>query len=158
MRPTKLNASTGCINRITLQVSVTRRFIGFLQRRLTANQVPQVVDRCLHTRADVDHQSTTFGDKVTLDWPGFVAVYEDVYNKFDTLVGTSRFLEAGKHTYVPVDLVKEYKPGQLLYVVLHKDNGDAIYNLVQDPAVKDKRGFDISDSFLIRIGGFGHGK
>ncbi|MDP3764302.1 MAG: hypothetical protein Q8Q95_01645 [bacterium] len=107
---------------------------------------------------DVIIENRIYVDKATLDWPGFVAVYEDVYNKYDTLVGTSRFLEAGTHTYVPVDLVKEYKQGQRLYVVLHKDNGDAIYNLVQDFPVRDRRGFDIADSFSIRVGGFGHGK
>ena len=124
-----------------------------------ANVVPLVraIDQKPY-KDDVIIENRIYVDKATLEWPGFIAIYEDIYNKYDTLVGTSRFLEAGTHTYVPVDLVKEYKTGQLLYVVLHKDNGDAIYNLVQDYSVKDKRGFDVADSFLIRDGGFGHGK
>ena len=86
---------------------------------------------------------------VTLSWPGFVAVYENPFDKYGTLVGTSRFLPAGKHQYVPVDLVKEYKSGQRLYVLIHKDTGDSIYNLVQDPVVKDSYGAEIMDDFVI---------
>jgi hypothetical protein len=87
---------------------------------------------------------------VTLSWPGFVAVYENPFDKYGTLVGTSRFLPAGKYQYVPVDLVKEYKAGQKLYVLIHKDTGDAIYNLVQDPIVKDSSGAEIMSNFIIK--------
>lgn len=149
-------------------VLVVGLYFGFIKLRDWANPTPNlaIANTAPYIKAidqkpfsdDVVIENRIYVDKVVLDWPGFVAVYEDIYNKFDTLVGTSRFLEAGTHTYVPVDLVKEYKPGQRLYVVLHKDNGDAIYNLVQDTAIRDKRGFDIADSFLIRSGGFGHGK
>ena len=90
--------------------------------------------------------------------PGFVAVYENPSDKYGTLVGTSNFLPAGKHQYVSVDLVKEYKPGQRLYALLHLDTGDGIYNSVQDPTVKNKNGGEVMDSFIIREGGFGHGK
>lgn len=103
-------------------------------------------------------ENRVYVDKVVLDRPGFVAVYESPYDKFGTLVGTSRFLAAGEHRFVAVDLVKEYKPGQRLYAILHSDTGDAIYNLVQDPTIKDERGLDVLDDFRIREGGFGHGK
>ena len=87
---------------------------------------------------------------VTLSWPGFVAVYENPFDKYGTLVGTSRFLPAGKYQYVPVDLVKEYKEGQRLYVLIHKDTGDSIYNLVQDSVVKDSNGAEIMADFVIK--------
>ena len=101
-------------------------------------------------------ENRVYVDKVVLDKPGFAAVYENPYDKYGTLVGTSRFLTAGEHRYVAVDLVKEYKPGQRLYAILHQDTGDAIYNLVQDPTIKDRRGLDVLDDFRIRAGGFGH--
>ncbi|MFY9493253.1 MAG: hypothetical protein WAP55_02155 [Minisyncoccia bacterium] len=103
-------------------------------------------------------ENRVYVDNVTLARPGFVAVYENPYDKYGTLVGTSRFLAAGEHKYVIVDLVKEYKLGTRLYAILHQDTGDAIYNLVQDPTIKDQRGLDILDDFRIRDGGFGHGK
>ncbi len=103
-------------------------------------------------------ENRVYVDRAVLNWPGFVAVYENPYDKYGTLVGTSRFLPAGEHRYVVVDLVKVYKPGQRLYAILHKDTGDAIYNLVQDPTLKDERGLDILDDFRIRDGGFGHSK
>jgi len=87
---------------------------------------------------------------VMLSWPGFVAVYENSWDKYGTLVGASRFLPAGKHQYVPVDLVKEYKSGKRLYVLIHKDTGDTIYNLVQDPVVKDSYGAEIMDDFVVK--------
>ncbi|MBI4119185.1 MAG: hypothetical protein HY452_02905 [Parcubacteria group bacterium] len=107
---------------------------------------------------DVIIENRIYVNKVVLNQPGFVAVYENPYDKYGTLVGTSRFLPAGEHAYVSVDLVKKYQPGTRLYAVLHKDTGDAIYNLVQDPTLKDKRGLDILDDFRIRDGGFGHSK
>ncbi|MEK7077717.1 MAG: hypothetical protein AAB928_01305 [Patescibacteria group bacterium] len=103
-------------------------------------------------------ENRVYVDKVILNRPGFVAVYENPYDKYGTLVGTSRFLTAGEHRYVAVDLVKEYQPGARLYAILHQDTGDAIYNLVQDPTIKDQRGLDILDDFRIRDGGFGRGK
>ncbi|MEK9174769.1 MAG: hypothetical protein AAB725_02250 [Patescibacteria group bacterium] len=103
-------------------------------------------------------ENRVYADHVVLARPGFVAVYENPYDKFGTLVGTSRFLPAGEYRYVVVDLVKEYKPGTRLYAILHQDTGDAIYNLVQDSTLKDARGLDILDDFRIREGGFGHGK
>ena len=149
-------------------VVVVSLYFGIVKLREWANPTPNLaiadvvpIVKAIDQKPYKDNviiENRIYVDRAVLEWPGFVAVYEDIYNKFDTLVGTSRFLEAGTHTYVPVDLVKEYKPGQRLYVVLHKDNGDAIYNLVQDFSVRDRRGFDISDSFLIRVGGFGHGK
>lgn len=103
-------------------------------------------------------ENRVYMTQVDLAWPGFVAVYENPYDKYGTLVGTSRFLPAGKHMYVPADLVKEYKPGAVLYAILHRDTGDGIYNLVQDQTVKDKYGFEVVDSFIIRDGGFGRGQ
>lgn len=93
-----------------------------------------------------------------LSQPGFAAVYENPFDKYGTLVGTSRFLPASRHIYVPVDLVKKYEPGIWLYTILHKDTGDAIYNLVQDPPVKDRYGREVVDGFRVREGGFGRGK
>ena len=95
-------------------------------------------------------ENRVYATDVTLAWPGFVAVYENPNDKYGTLVGTSDFLTAGRHMYVPVDLVKSYKPGQKLYGVLHADTGDGIYNLVQDPPVKDKNGREVMSGFMIK--------
>ena len=95
-------------------------------------------------------ENRIYATDVSLAWPGFVAVYENPNDKYGTLVGTSGFLTAGRHMYVPVDLVKSYKPGQKLYAILHKDTGDGIYNLVQDPPVKDKNGPGVTDEFMIK--------
>ncbi len=143
-------------------------YFGVVQLREWANPEPNMAVASLAPLVKAIDQQP-YNDKVIIEnriyvaevdlaWPGFVAVYENPYDKYGTLVGTSRFLPAGKYQYVSVDLVKVYKPGQRLYVILHKDTGDGIYNLVQDPVVKNKKGFEVADSFIIREGGFGHGK
>ena len=95
-------------------------------------------------------ENRVYATDVTLAWPGFVAVYENLNDKYGTLVGTSDFLTAGRHMYVPVDLVKNYKHGQKLYGVLHADTGDEIFNLVQDLPVKNKNGQEVTDGFMIK--------
>ena len=144
-------------------------YFGFVWLRNWAEPVPsfaiaantsdaiRVVDQEPYND-EVIIENRIYATGVSLSLPGFVAVYETPFDKYGTLVGTSRFLPAGKHAYVPVDLVKEYKPGQRLYAILHQDTGDAIYNLVQDPTIKDQYGREIVDSFLIREGGFGYKK
>ena len=117
----------------------------------------RIVDQATYNNG-VIIESRVYATDVTLAWPGFVAVYENLNDKYGTLVGTSDFLTAGRHMYVPVDLVKSYKPGQKLYGVLHTDTGDKIFNLVQDPPVKDKNGLEVVDSFTVRADGFGHSK
>lgn len=94
-------------------------------------------------------ENRVFIKEVNLAWPGFAAVYENPNDPFGTLVGTSRFLKAGRHSDVAVDLVKKYKGGERLYVMLHRDTGDEIFNLVQDHPVKLENGSEVAASFVI---------
>lgn len=92
--------------------------------------------------------------EVGLAWPGYVAVYEPngpTPGTLDSvLVGTSRLVPAGLNRWVVVDLVKDYKPGDRLVALIHHDDGDGIFNLVQDFPVKDKKtGRYISAAFKI---------
>ncbi len=94
-------------------------------------------------------ENRVFVKEANLAWPGFVAVYENPRDPFGTLVGTSRFLKAGRHSDVAVDLVKKYKGGERLYVMLHRDTGDEIFNLVQDHPVRLEKGGEVAASFVI---------
>ena len=144
-------------------------YFGVIWLRSWANPVPdfaiaadvnsfvRVVDQKPYSDG-VIIENRIYVTEAELAQPGFVAVYENPFDKYGTLVGASRFLPAGRYAYVPVDLVKEYQPGIWLYAILHKDTGDAIYNLVQDFVVKDDQGGEVVDGFRIRSGGFGAGK
>ena len=94
-------------------------------------------------------ENRVFVKEANLAWPGFVAAYENPRDPFGTLVGTSRFLRAGRHANVAVDLVKAYKGGERLYVMLHRDTGDEIFNLVQDHPVRLEKGSEVAASFVI---------
>ncbi|MBI4120250.1 MAG: hypothetical protein HY454_02175 [Parcubacteria group bacterium] len=98
---------------------------------------------------DVIIENRVYIKEVNLAWPGFVAVYENPGDPFGTLVGTSRFRKAGRHADVAVDLVKQYKGGERLYVMLHRDSGDEIFNLVQDHPVRLEKGGEVAASFVI---------
>lgn len=113
------------------------------------NEFVRAIDQKPYNDGTVIENRIYITDAV-LSFPGFVSVYENPFDKYKTLVGTSRFLPAGKYQYIPVDLTKEYKKGQRLYVLIHKDTGDLIFNLVQDPVVKDSEGIELMDDFVIK--------
>ncbi len=94
---------------------------------------------------DIFSNNNVYALATTMAKPGYVAVYEPN----GELVGASRFIPAGLKVNARVSLTKKYDNGQTLIAKLHKDNGDGIFNLVEDFPVKDKSKKEIAEAFRI---------
>ncbi|MES2953071.1 MAG: hypothetical protein V4674_00740 [Patescibacteria group bacterium] len=63
-------------------------------------------------------------DSVTLAHGGFVVIHEDAQGVPGAILGASAYLAAGMKTGVPVKLSRMTRDGELLYAMLHRDDGD----------------------------------
>ncbi len=74
-------------------------------------------------------------DSVTLAHGGFVAIHEDANGTPGKIIGVSAYLPAGTRTAVPVKLSRTTKDGELLYALLHLDDGDQKFDAELDRPV-----------------------
>ena len=75
---------------------------------------------------------------VRLEKPGFVVVHEDVAGAVGGILGTSGVLPAGEtNNLESIPLSRLTRDGETLYVMLHLDDGDGIFNAVKDKPVLD---------------------
>jgi len=61
-------------------------------------------------------------DSLTLDTPGWVAIYNDNEGEPSVILGAGWF-DTGTHTNVQVESFVDLAPGNTYYAVLHKDDG-----------------------------------
>lgn len=94
---------------------------------------------------DIFGNNNVYALATTMAKPGYIAAYEPN----GELVGVSRFIPAGLKVNARIELTKKYDNGQTLIAKLHKDNGDGIFNLVEDFPVKDKSRKEIAEAFRI---------
>ena len=73
---------------------------------------------------------------VFLKQGGFVVVYENTAVPMGELLAISKYLEAGEHFVVPLHLFRKTKDGEVFDVMLHVDNGDKTFSLVDDKPVR----------------------
>lgn len=71
---------------------------------------------------------------------GYVVVHEDNGGAFGAILGASKFVPAGFNKNILATLSRETAEGEVLYAMLHKDNGDQIFNDKDDVPVMDDEG------------------
>jgi hypothetical protein len=80
-------------------------------------------------------------DVVTLDAElvvsGYITIHESMGQAPAALVGTSRYLEAGTHKGLMINLTEPMSLGSPYRTLLHVDNGDQIFVPEDDRAVKN---------------------
>lgn len=75
---------------------------------------------------------------VRFEKPGFVAVHEEAYGAPGNILGVSSLFPAGEfRNPSPIVLSREIKDGEIIYVMLHLDNGDGKFDARGDQAVLD---------------------
>ena len=75
---------------------------------------------------------------VRLEKPGFVAVHEDVAGAVGGILGASGVLPAGEtNNLESIPLSRLTRDGETLYVMLHFDDGDGVFDAVKDKPVLD---------------------
>lgn len=87
---------------------------------------------------------------VVLREPGFVVIHSDEDENPGEILGESVLINAGENDNIPrVALNRETRDGETLFAMLHDDNGDRVFNAVQDSSVKDNNGEIIMMKFII---------
>ena len=75
---------------------------------------------------------------VRLEKPGFVAVHEDDAGAVGGILGASGLLPAGEtNNLESIPLSRLTRDGETLYVMLHLDDGDGVFDAVKDKPVLD---------------------
>jgi hypothetical protein len=83
---------------------------------------------------------------------GYVVIHEVTDGNPGAIIGNSSLLPTGESGNVVVNLSRETKEGEELIAMLHNDNGDSVFNAVNDAPVQDKEGNIILMRFIIREG------
>lgn len=75
---------------------------------------------------------------VRLEKSGFVAIHEDVGDLPGTILGVSGLLPAGEtKNPLPIMLSRATGDGEIIYAMLHSDNGDGQFDAAEDKPVLD---------------------
>ncbi|MBI2064201.1 MAG: hypothetical protein HYT66_00615 [Candidatus Yanofskybacteria bacterium] len=75
---------------------------------------------------------------VRLEKPGFAVVHEDVNEVPGGILGASALIAPGEtKNSLPVTLSRSTLDGETIYVMLHFDNGDGIFDATKDKPVVD---------------------
>lgn len=90
---------------------------------------------------------------VVLSKPGYVVVHADTDGAPGAVVGNSVYLPAGESSNVVVSLSRVSVGGEVLYAMLHTDDGDRIYDFPGDDLpTKDEEGNVVLMKFTVEGG------
>lgn len=104
----------------------------------------------------IDMTFQTAGNKVsfinvTLTNPGYVVIHEDKNGEAGRIIGHSD-LVVGSADNITVPLTRQSKTGELLHAVIHRDDGDKIYEVPGDDILYvDENEWLVSLKFLIFV-------
>lgn len=84
--------------------------------------------------------------QVVLPQTGWVVVHESRGGELSNALGAAR-RDAGQHTGVVVELLRNTEPDTNYFVVLYGDNGNGTFELKEDPIVTDESGVVVRAAF-----------
>ena len=90
--------------------------------------------------------------RVVLEKPGYVMIHEDASGKPGAIIGTSAFLPAGESSDVVVNLKRASNDGEVLYAMLHMDDGDGKFNATVDVPLTDSSGNVVVMNYTVEKG------
>lgn len=91
--------------------------------------------------------------QATLVTPGFVVVHDEKGAKPDQIIGVSNLLPSGTVENITVDLSREITPGESIFVMLHKDDGNGTFEFPgPDSPVTTSNGTIIMRVFVVSEG------
>lgn len=119
-----------------------------------ANQ-PVVVDKPVFENT-ISISDFTAGNTVTLEQadlaqPGFVVVHENAAGQPGTILGSSKLLQDGQNATIVINLNRSSVKGETLYVMIHADDGDGVFNAATDAVAKDNQGNPAMIDFLVGL-------
>lgn len=84
--------------------------------------------------------SVTIQEVSLADTTGYVVIHKDAEGRPGLIIGHSALLPVGNYQNVAVDLATPMADKNSYFVMLHKDNGDSLYNITEDQPLKDDTG------------------
>lgn len=66
-------------------------------------------------------------DRVLLQEPGYIVIHLDDDGRPGAVIGNSQLLSEGEHENITIDIVSDLREGETIYVMLHFDDGDEVY-------------------------------
>lgn len=97
----------------------------------------------------------TAGDKVTvamvvLEKPGYVVIHEDDLGKPGKVIGKSELVASEEAKNIEIKLDRKSVDGEILYAMLHTDDGDGKYEFPgADEPIKDEEGNIVMMTFKV---------
>lgn len=79
---------------------------------------------------------------------GYVVIHKEEKGKPGKIIGISPILGTGLYSNKALPLTEDVMPGDILYAMLHSDNGDDTFNPAEDSPVTDDEGIVIMRSFM----------
>lgn len=76
---------------------------------------------------------------VLLQKPGYVMIHEDDKGNPGKIIGIGKLLPVGESTNVVVTLTRTSKEAEVLYAMLHLDDGDGKFNATTDNPITDSQ-------------------
>lgn len=80
----------------------------------------------------VSGSEIVIAESVILQSPGYVVIHLDDEGRPGAVVGNSELLDEGQHENVDVEIVSELAEGEIIYAMLHRDDGDGEYEFPGD--------------------------
>ena len=75
---------------------------------------------------------------VRLEKPGFVVIHENAVGVPGKILGVSALFPAGEaENLPPIMLSRTMRDGEMVYAMLHADNGDGAFDVASDKPVRD---------------------
>lgn len=90
---------------------------------------------------------TTVSGMVVLAAPGYLVIHADNSGKPGAVLGSSALLRAGENANVKVALSRASRDGEVLYAMLHTDDGDGAFSASSDALVQSRLGGPIQGMF-----------
>lgn len=88
---------------------------------------------------------------VVMSDKGFVAIHQDSNGKPGAIIGTSKLLPMAGSEGVVITLSRETRNQEVLFAVLHKDDGDGVFNATKDLIVRDDADAEVMIRFTIDV-------
>ncbi len=93
--------------------------------------------------------SEVFIERATLTDDGYVVIHEDEDGTPGEVIGASDLLPKGEHVNLIIVLDKEVAEGDVLHAMLHKDDGDGVFDPEKDLPITDAGGNPVAAQFSI---------
>lgn len=110
---------------------------------------PAVLSNSISVSDQAAGQAMTI-EAVNLKESGYVVIHEDAKGSPGKVIGNSTALQAGTYNNLSINLTRAAKEGEVLYAMLHSDDGDGTYGFPdEDFPIKDDQGKVVLQKFTV---------